>query len=473
MTEETSGCVDKVLFYEQLELLKASKKGKSSNLTVFINDEFYDRAKAWLIASDSKESEGLSRQDVATIKRKKWSLHHGRIVNENGKYVVPKRDIYKTLSDAHSAIAHRGRDKTERYIRESFSEVSQDVVTLFVSLCKLHQEQKSVTNHLKKPIIKPILASGFLSHVEIDLIDFRNLLCACTRSHKWVLHVVDHYSKFSWLYPLYSKENEQVIQVLHQQFYLFGFPSTLHSDNGGEFKSKKMSEFCKVNNIKQAHGAPRTPTTQGLVERNNRTVKENMNNILKEKQQPMNKWCTILNEAAYKKNIANHIAIDKTPYEAVFGMLPRREVHPAGTVITVDSSKEENPAVLDSKGTNKRKHEDEEDAQRKKLQRDITEKQTNYNTRMKQRRKQAAFSPDDHVSIKIDKVDKTSPLHPNVLIGKIITVENDYAKIVTKFGRVNTYISTNRLNKCTATNINFDYSKEIAFSAACKKAAEQ
>ena len=68
MTEETSGCVDKVLFYEQLELLKASKKGKSSNLTVFINDEFYDRAKAWLIASDSKESEGLSRQDVATIK---------------------------------------------------------------------------------------------------------------------------------------------------------------------------------------------------------------------------------------------------------------------------------------------------------------------------------------------------------------------------------------------------------------------
>ena len=177
------------------------------------------------------------------------------------------------------------------YIHESFSEVSQDVVTLFVS----------VTNHQKKPIIK-ILASGFLSHVEIDLIDFRNLPCACTRSHKWVLHVVDHYSKFSWLYPLYSKENEQVIQVLHQQFYLFGFPSTLHSDNGGEFKSKKMSELCKVNNIKQAHGAPRTPTTQGLVERNNRTVKENMNNILKEKQQPMNKWCTILNEAAYKKN---------------------------------------------------------------------------------------------------------------------------------------------------------------------------
>ena len=70
-------------------------------------------------------------------------------------------------------------------------------------------------------------------------------------------------------------------------------------------------------------------------------------------------------------------------------------------------------------------------------------------------------------------MDKTSPLHPNVLIGKIIVVEDDYAKVVTKFGKVNTSISTNRLNKCTATNIDFDYSKELTFSAACKKAAEQ
>ena len=77
------------------------------------------------------------------------------------------------------------------------------------------------------------------------------------------------------------------------------------------------------------------------------------------------------------------------------------------------------------------------------------------------------------MSIKIDKVDKTSPLHPNVLIGKITEVENDYVKIVTKFGRLKTFISTNRLNKCTATNIVFDYGKEITFSTACKKAAEQ
>lgn len=90
---------------------------------------------------------------------------------------------------------------------------------------------------------------------------------------------------------------------------------------------------------------------------------------------------------------------------------------------------------------------------------------------MKQARGKApSFKPDDIVAIKIDKVDKTSPLHPNVLIGKVLLVENNYAKVVTSHGIISTSISTNRLNKCTATNNVFDYSKEIAFSSACKQA---
>ena len=64
---------------------------------------------------------------------------------------------------------------------------------------------------------------------------------------------------------------------------------------------------------------------------------------------------------------------------------------------------------------------------------------------MKESRKRGPnFHVDEYVSIKIDPVDKFSPLHPNILIGKINEVENDYTKIVTKFGRLKTYISTNK-----------------------------
>ena len=99
------------------------------------------------------------------------------------------------------------------------------------------------------------------------------------------------------------------------------------------------------------------------------------------------------------------------------------------------------------------------------------EKQNEYNKKMKlSRNKPSSFKVDDYVAIKIDKVDKTTPLHPNIILGKILSMENDYAKVVTKFGVISTYISTNRLNKCTRTNIVFDFSKEIPFSTVSKKA---
>ena len=101
---------------------------------------------------------------MATIKCKNWTLQHGKIANPDGKFVIPKRDIFKTLCEAHSAIAHRGKDKTEHYIRKSYVEISQEVITLFVSLCKFHQQHCSVTNHVKKPVIKPLMADGFLKH---------------------------------------------------------------------------------------------------------------------------------------------------------------------------------------------------------------------------------------------------------------------------------------------------------------------
>ena len=103
---------------------------------------------------------------------------------------------------------------------------------------------------------------------------------------------------------------------------MFGFPSKLHSDNGREFKSKTMTEMCEKHNIKQVFGAPRTPTTQGLVERNNLTVKENITHILKERDQNLNKWCKVLSEVAYKKNISLHRAINKVPYEVYLECFP-------------------------------------------------------------------------------------------------------------------------------------------------------
>ena len=93
-------------------------------------------------------------------------------------------------------------------------------------------------------------------------------------------------------------------------------------------------------------------------------------------------------------------------------------------------------------------------------------------TQSKKKNQLRKFKVRDIVSIKIDRVDKTSPLHWNLLLGKVEEIVNTYARVVTKCGRINTLISPNRLYSCTATtqNIKLDYTTELTFSAACKKA---
>ena len=134
-----------------------------------------------------------------------------------------------------------------------------------------------------------------------------------------------------------------------------------------------------------------------------------------------------------------------------------------------NQGRKQTTTVTPSSSSQKRQLE-EKSEQRTKMQKTVNENQEKYNAKMKQARsKKTYFKVNDTVAKKIDKVDKTSPLHPNALIGKVLQVENNYTKVVTRHGIISTFISTNRLNKCTATNNVFDYSKEIAFSSACKK----
>ena len=47
------------------------------------------------------------------------------------------------------------------------------------------------------------------------------------------------------------------------------------------------------------------------------------------------------------------------------------------------------------------------------------------------------------MALKINKMEKEPPLHPNVLLVKIVELEGDCAKIITKFE----FITSNRLSK--------------------------
>lgn len=88
----------------------------------------------------------------------------------------------------------------------------------------------------------------------------------------------------------------------------------------------EMEAFCYDNAIKMAHGSQRTPTTQGLVERANRTSKEDTRALIAGTAKgDLKKWCQFSWQASYVMNLTFHKAIKISPYEAVYGIKPHRE----------------------------------------------------------------------------------------------------------------------------------------------------
>lgn len=76
----------------------------------------------------------------------------------------------------------------------------------------------------------------------MDLIDYGGPRTA-RNSPRYIFHIRDHKSKFSWAYPLLNKDSRTIGQKLHELFCVFGPPVVLQSDNGGEFKSREMVRF--------------------------------------------------------------------------------------------------------------------------------------------------------------------------------------------------------------------------------------
>ena len=102
----------------------------------------------------------------------------------------------------------------------------------------------------------------------------------------------------------------------------------------------------------------------------------------------------------------------------------------------IETEVEEPTRVSDIKNpTSKRKAEEISSQNRKQLKSQTNEKQNKCNEKMKSaRRNVKKFEFNDYDCVKIDKIDKSTALHPNVLFGKIVEMENAYARIATKFG---------------------------------------
>ena len=90
----------------------------------------------------------------------------------------------------------------------------------------------------------------------------------------WDPFAVDHFSKWVTAVPIKNKKSSTIVNAFRTQIFphLLCVPKSILTDNGPEFTASEFSEFLSEFNVDHKLTSPYCPTSNGAVERANKTV---------------------------------------------------------------------------------------------------------------------------------------------------------------------------------------------------------
>lgn len=246
----------------------------------------------------------------------KFELIEGLIYrkgSDHPRFVVPDSMIASLMKAHHDEMAHCGIEKTFQSIFATY---------WFPSM------RKKIRDHIDNCI--PCLAMNSSTHsregemqlVETSSVPFELLhidhfgpLPTTESSFKYILVVIDSFSRFVWLFPSRSSGSKEVIEHLKSLFSSFGNPCRIISNRGTAFTSSEFSNFLLSRYIQHHLLAVASPWANGMVERVNRFLKSSLSKLVEEQ----NCWDLHINKVQYVINNTVQAAIKSSPSKVLLG----------------------------------------------------------------------------------------------------------------------------------------------------------
>ncbi|GKE05449.1 retrovirus-related pol polyprotein from transposon TNT 1-94 [Tanacetum coccineum] len=149
---------------------------------------------------------------------------------------------------------------------------------------------------------------------------------ASVNGKKYILVIVDDYSRFTWVKCLRSKDEapDFIIKFLKMIQVRLKVPvRRIRTDNGTEFVNQTLREYYEKVGISHETSVARSPQQNGVVERRNRTLIEAARTMLIYAKAPLFLWAEAVATACYTQNRSIiRLRHDKTPYELLHDKLP-------------------------------------------------------------------------------------------------------------------------------------------------------
>jgi transposase InsO family protein len=143
---------------------------------------------------------------------------------------------------------------------------------------------------------------------EINLADLSSL-SRYNDKHKYLLNVIDIFSRYAWSVPLKEKTGTSITAVLKSLFQNRK-PITIQSDKGTEFVNASVQQYLKRQGVK-FHTTNNPEIKGAIIERFNRTLKTKMYKYFTENK--TYRYLDVINEVVTSYNNSVHSTIGMPP----------------------------------------------------------------------------------------------------------------------------------------------------------------
>ena len=190
---------------------------------------------------------------------------------------VPTSRRAMVLAQYHDGLmsgGHQGQDRTYDAIKlKYFWPGMYRDISNYVRGCESCQRAKRAFHFHRAPLQSlPIVDRFDRWHI-----DFIGPLRTATDGSRYILLIVDSFSRWCEAFPTSSQDATTVADILYKQIFTrFGAPRSLVSDRGRQFLSKLVKALCQLFQVSKVNTSPYHPQTNATCERLNSSLEQSM-----------------------------------------------------------------------------------------------------------------------------------------------------------------------------------------------------
>ena len=217
-----------------------------------------------------------------------------------------------SLEHYHGMLCHPGVRRLNHFVRSRNLPFSIEEVKKVCKQCPVCCKIKP--RFFIRPESRLIKATQPWERLSID---FKGPIPSST-PNKYMLTVVDEFSRFPFAFPCQQTDSQTVIHCLSTLFSIFGTPMFLHSDRGSGFVSQEIRNWLHAHGVATSNSSPFHPTGNSQVERFNGTIWKHVQLALESRNLQVKAWESVLSDALHAVRTLLCTSTNSTPHERMF-----------------------------------------------------------------------------------------------------------------------------------------------------------